>query len=121
MPLIVAIWPNATTSFLKIHAGYSMLNLFEELDQEGAPLAARCYEVRAYQGLHIGFDMHDTDDEGNKLAEERLEIYPVNGSVRALEWPEDILDQYFAKYRNGRPSTLTPPEQEALADFLRLR
>jgi hypothetical protein len=120
MPLIIAIWPNATTSILKMHLGYSMLDLFEELDQEAGPLAARCYEARACNGLHITFDMHDMDEDGNTLDEKRLDIDALHGSVRSLEWPEDIIDQYYAKLRSERPRPLTTGEREAVASVLRL-
>ena len=37
MPLVVATWPNRSVSVVAIHEGYSLHELFTELDAVGSP------------------------------------------------------------------------------------
>ena len=97
MPLIIAVWPNNTISVLRIWNGFTMLELYDELDREHDPLDATCYRAREDDdGLHISFDWMDLDP-GSKAGPESvgLVLDSVAGRLKKLEWPSDIRKQWF--------------------------
>lgn len=99
MPLVVAVWPNNTISIIRVRSGFTMLDLFAQIDVEAAPLDATCYQIRSDEdGMHITFDWKHLDD-GTKVTPETTDIVvgKLFGRVKKLEWPEDILKQWMRK------------------------
>jgi len=111
MPLVVALWPDNTISIVKMKTGYSMLNLFYELDQEADPVDAKCYEVRARgdgSPLHVAFRWNEIEVDDNDAPESMtipFDNLVVDGEwggssrIRHRPWPEDIFDQYIRSLR----------------------
>lgn len=99
MPLVVAVWPDNTISILRVASGFTMLDLFGQIDIEASPLDATCYQVGSDEdGMHITFGWKDLDD-GNKVNAEStgVAIGKLFGRVKKLPWPEDILKQWMIR------------------------
>lgn len=99
MPLIIAVWPNNTISVLRIKNGFTMLDLYYEIDKEHDPLDATCYRAREDDdGLYITFDWHDALDRHEPKAGPKssgLALTALDGRLTKLTWPPDIRKQWF--------------------------
>lgn len=96
MSVVVAVWPNNTISVLRMWTGFTMLDLFGEIDAEANPLDATCYLVRSDEdGMHITFDYKILDD-GSPVGpkSQNVGIGKICGRIKKLPWPEDILKQW---------------------------
>lgn len=96
MPIVIAVWPNNTISVLRMWNGFTMLDLFTEIDHEAAPLDATCYLVRSDDdGMHITFDWKGLDD-GSAVGPKSLGvgIGKMCGKIKRLSWPKDIFKQW---------------------------
>lgn len=99
MPVVIAVWPNNTFSILQVPVGFSMTNLFWQLDTEANPLDATLFILKPSSGWsHATFDWAEgdrTDYEGQdrdymkiKMGSGRLDSN--EGSLRRLKWPHNI-------------------------------
>jgi hypothetical protein len=60
MPLVVATWPNKSVSVVAIEEGYSLHELFSELDTVGSPYdVVSMFEVPMQYGVVINTDTDD--------------------------------------------------------------
>jgi len=97
MSLVIAIWPNNTASVIRMRNGFSMLELFEEIDAEANPHDAECYLVKGdSEGLYVTFDLERQGEHaGVKGMKRRLKIGCLYGKHKRLFWPEDITEQHY--------------------------
>lgn len=98
MALVVAVWPNNTISILRVESGFTMLDLFAQIDVEASPLDATCYQIASDEdGMHITFNWTNFDDDGSAVmpTSKGLAIGKLFGKVRKLPWPDDILKQWM--------------------------
>lgn len=120
MALVVAVWPNNTISILRVESGFTMLDLFAQIDVEASPLDATCYQIASDEdGMHITFDWkHLDDDESSVTPDSRgVAIGKLFGKVRKLPWPEDILKQWMRDLaRSARRSDCLEQAQFLLAE-----
>lgn len=99
MPLVIAVWPNNTISLVRMWNGFTMLDLFTEIDHESDPLDAECWLVRHDDdGMHVTFDWKDMDDDEPVSPKSRnIGVGLIHGRKKRLKWPEDIHKQWFRK------------------------
>jgi hypothetical protein len=92
MPLIVAVWPNNTLSIVRMEKGFSMVDLYDQLDSEACPLDAACYLIGSrWDGLHATFDWHgDRDGLPAGPDSPALQLGLIAGRKRRLFWPPGI-------------------------------
>jgi hypothetical protein len=107
MPTVVAVWPNNTISILRMPSGFTMLDLFSELDAEAAPLDATCYQVSSdCDGMHITFNWKVTRDGKLVLPKSKnVRIGKICGRIKQLDWPDDILEQWGLYLTHGWSAT----------------
>jgi len=99
MPIVIAVWPNNTISVLRMWTGFTMLDLFSEIDHEAGPLDAICYLVRGDEdGMHITFDWKCLDD-GSAVGPKSMHVGlgKICGRIKKLPWPSDIQKQWYRK------------------------
>jgi hypothetical protein len=97
MGIVVAVWPNNTISIIRVSPGFTMLDLFSQLDVEASPLDATCYLAGADDdGMHITFDWKNVDD-GTRVTSNSpdVRIGKLFGKIKKLPWPDDILKQWM--------------------------
>lgn len=97
MPVVIAVWPNNTISVLRMSVGFTMLDLFTEVEHEAAPLDATCYLAKSDDdGMHITFDWKCLDD-GSPVQpkSQQVGIGKISGRIKKLPWPGDIEKQWF--------------------------
>lgn len=92
MPLVVAVWPNNTISIIRMKKGFSMVDLYDQIDAEACPLDARCYLVgEQWDGLHVTFSWRDgATDLPAGPSTNALELGLIAGRKRRLRWPACI-------------------------------
>lgn len=93
MPLIVAVWPNNTISVVRMNSGYSMVDLFDALDEEANPEDAKCYELSGHRGrLHTTFDWARSSKTGEPATRKSVGIRLgcLHGHKKKLEWPAGV-------------------------------
>ena len=97
MGTVVAVWPNNTISIIRVSPGFTMLDLFSQLDVEASPLDATCYLVGTDEdGMHITFDWKGIDDGTRVTAKSPdVGISKLFGKIKKLPWPDDILKQWI--------------------------
>lgn len=106
MPMIVAQWPNNTVSIVRMQTGFSMMDLFWELDKEGDPMEAKCYTIKPSRrtgDLHVCFDWICASEESDSIKpsteSSKVGICADEGSVKELPWPNDMSRQYQLHYQ----------------------
>lgn len=96
MPLIVAVWPNDTVSIVKMRPDFSMVELFDRLDEEANPHDARCYVVTPTGGhMHITFNK----EEGRRGLSVRTG--ETGGRARRIKWPDGIEVEWLRSFTAG--------------------
>lgn len=94
MSIVIAVWPNNTISVLRMRAGFTAIDLFNELDAEGSPLDARCYLVsQDDDGMQITFNWRCKPD--GRADNRRLRIGKLAGRIKRLRWPDGIEIQWL--------------------------
>ena len=84
MPLIVATWPNKSVSVVAIEEGYSLHDLFSELDAVGSPYdVVSMFEVPMRYGVLINTDLHD----GVLCVEESHDCRIKEITHMGFQWP----------------------------------
>jgi hypothetical protein len=75
MPLIVATWPNNSVTVVAIHEGYSLSELFDELDAVGSPYdVVSMFEVPMKYGVVVDTykrknNVYADEVNGNRITE----------------------------------------------------
>ena len=96
MPIVLAVWANNTVSMIKMRSGFTMLDLYVEIDREADPLDCQCYVTRHdVDGLYITFDWK-FDDKDRIVTPKfsNLTLDTLAGNLKRLRWPSDIRKQY---------------------------
>lgn len=94
MPLVIASWPNGTISVVSMRSGFTMVDLFHELDAEANPTDAQCYCVKpSADGLHVTCNW-----DSRRRTRLRLEAMH-GGSLAPLKWPPRIVERYYRSLR----------------------
>jgi hypothetical protein len=84
MPLVVATWPNKSVSVVVIHEGYSLIELFDELDAVGSPYdVVSMFEVPMRYGVVIDTDKHDESVRVTEVNDCRIKEITHMG----FQWP----------------------------------
>lgn len=101
MPTVVAVWPDNTISILRMPSGFTMVDLFGEIDAEANPHDATCYQVSSDEdGMHITFNWKVPDDGGPVVPKSQdVRIGKICGRIKRLKWPSDILEQWLTQLR----------------------
>jgi hypothetical protein len=116
MPVVIAVWPNNTFSVLQVPIGFSMSNLFWQLDAEANPTDAKLYILKPSGGWSHGTfdwkDSHRTDYEVGDKQYMKIKIgsgrlNSIEGALKRLKWPHNIVR---TAYRSafGRDPTEKP-------------
>ncbi len=104
MPLIVALWPNRTVTFVYMQSGFTATDLYHELDQECDPLCAKCYVVgkdecdSMYVTTESNSDSLTKDDhkpDVEKRKAEYLRLGCLQGRKRRYRWPRTVVRDYI--------------------------
>lgn len=98
MPVVIAVWENNTVSVIGMRRGFSMLDLWFEIDAEANPLDATCYLAKpSIDGMYITFDWKDRfKAEAIACATSKnIAIGKLSGKLKRLNWPADIMAQVF--------------------------
>ena len=97
MAIVIAVWPNNTISVIRMWRGFTMLDLFTQIDHESNPFDATCYQVGGDEdGMHITFDWIGLDDGSDvNPKSNQVGIGKLFGKIKKLTWPEDIQKQWF--------------------------
>lgn len=84
MPLIVATWPNKSVTIVAIHEGYSLDELFSELDSVSNPhFVVSMFEVPMRYGVLI-----DTDERDEEVRVVELNDYRIKEITHmGFQWP----------------------------------
>lgn len=93
MPLVIAVWPNNTISAVMMRPGFSMVDLYNEIDAEACPTDATCYVAkRSRDGLYVTLDWERLEDDDETVTPKScgLRVDSLYGKLRRLEWPADI-------------------------------
>jgi hypothetical protein len=109
VPIVLAVWPNNTVSMIKMLPGFTMLDLYVEIDQEADPLDCQCYVTRHDDdGLYITFDWKfDDKDRIVTPKSSNLTLGTLAGKLKRLCWPSDIQRQYLRELsKNVRRQTV---------------
>jgi hypothetical protein len=121
MTHVIAVWPNNTTSFLVMGAGWTPIDLFYELDHIGDPTSAKVWICKKEKGEPF----HATTDWAKKICHPVLALSGVvdaadssdcvtpktrglrvsqcsfSGSIKRFRWPPNMLRQFlFASWRD---------------------
>jgi hypothetical protein len=101
MPTVIAVWPDNTISILRMPSGFTMVDLFWEIDAEANPHDATFYQVSSDDdGMHITFNWKMPDDGGPVVPKsENLQIGKIYGRIKPLKLPSDILEQWATQLR----------------------
>jgi hypothetical protein len=89
MPLIVATWPNKSVSVVAIHEGYTLSELFRELDSVSDPYCVvSMFEVPMRYGVLI-----DTDEEDGAVRVTELNDYLIKEITHmGFKWPSLVAE-----------------------------
>ena len=84
MPTIIVQWPDKTLTMLRMPRDWEAVDLYEELDQEADPLAAKVWIAsgRFYVGVIQG------------------EVHCYEGRLKKWKWPPDTLDVYMSRIKD---------------------
>lgn len=97
MKLIVAVWPNNTVSILRIKTGGTMVHVYDQLNEAGYPLDAKCFLLRADgRNMHVSFDWKAVSEDLVGPQSSNLGLTSYRGSKKRLRWPSGI-EKLWAK------------------------
>jgi len=94
MSLIVATWPNNSVSVLRSPAEWDAVWLFEALDAEDNPFAAKVMVVYG-RYPHVGWDEEQDEETGKAV----LKPYAIEGTLTHWSWPDDMMERWWAHVR----------------------
>ena len=125
MPLVVAVWPNNTISVIKMPNGFSMVDLFNEIDAEANPVDAKCYLVApSWDGLYVTFDWDRLEKNENAVAPKSrgLRVECLYGRKKRLHWPPGIARMWLRSLasQNTRAKEVAPIGTMSSADIASL-
>jgi hypothetical protein len=118
MPVVIAVWPNNTFSVLQVPAGFSMTNLFWQIDAEANPLDASLYILKPSGGWSHGTfdwaydDRADCEDDGvgfMSIKRGSGRLGAIEGRLKKLKWPHNIV-RLAHRSAFGR----SPPEKPSI-------
>jgi hypothetical protein len=122
MPLVIAVWPNNTISAVWMQLGFSMVDLYNEIDMEACPLDATCYlATRTRDGLYVTLDWERLEDDEASVTPESngIRVDSLTGKLRKLEWPFDIQRRWLRHLdRHGRRDKLRSAPRRLSANEL---
>ena len=104
MPIVVAVWPNNTISVVQVPRGFSMTDLFDQIDKEASPFDAKLYLIKPEDGWsHLTFDWEclttpnpDTDEMVVKASSGRLGS--IDGKMKRIRFPPNIRRMWARVY-----------------------
>ena len=97
MKTIVAVWPNNTVSILRIPTGQTMVHVYDQLNEAGCPLDAKCFLLRTDgRNMHVSFDWKAASEDLVGPQSSNLGLTAYRGSKKRLHWPSGI-EKVWAK------------------------
>lgn len=96
MPLVVATWPNKSVTVVAIHEGYSLEELFYELDSVANPhFIVSMFEIPMRYGVVI-----DTDEDDGVVGVTEVNDYRIKEVTHmGFQWPSY---DARAEFRNSK-------------------
>lgn len=97
MPTIFAKWPGGAVSVIQAPQGFSMTDLFWQLDEEDDPCAATLYLLKPNDGwshacmTYSEVDKSQTDKDFFKAKRSSATLERFRGSLKKLPWPPNIV------------------------------